>query len=84
MSATRVMTYTDIAHQGGLTGMVKRRFVTYMRRRWPDTEEQKCLDGYALVWAQRFKDGQEYAASDGQGKALLALMESGEVEVTRV
>jgi hypothetical protein len=42
-----------------------------MRTRWGDTEEQKCRDGYAFEWAERFADGYEYEASDISGVQVL-------------
>ena len=66
-------TYEEIADKVGLTGQLKERYLKYMRTRWgnPEDEKIKCQVGYATEWANRFKVGWEYEASDKKGKALL-------------
>ena len=64
-------TYKDVAEEIGLVGITKIRFISYMEARWKDTEEFKCQDGYALEWANRFKNGVEYDCSDSEGKKIL-------------
>jgi len=65
------MTYEEVANIAGLDRETKNRYVEYMRKRWNDTEEQKCRDGYAGQWAQRFKLKYEYQASDPNGQSVL-------------
>ena len=64
-------TYEEVADAVKLTPTQKNRYVTYMRDRWAETEEQKCWDGYALEWANRFKQGIEYMMSDSIGRVTL-------------
>lgn len=68
------MTYFDIGKSCGLNGLTLKVFCYYMYARWRNTEEQKCNDGYAGEWAIRFRDGQEYAMSDCEGRSLLRLV----------
>lgn len=46
-------------------------YVLYMMERWSDTEKQKCYDGYAKEWINRFLNGIAYQMSDGVGRAIL-------------
>ena len=64
-------TYAEVGRLAGLKGRWLDRFVEYMTIRWPDTEKQKCRDGYAFEWAERFADGFDYACSDTKGKQIL-------------
>ena len=64
-------TYEDVAFEAGLGNSCSQRYVKYMRKRWPEDESQKSLDGYAGEWAYRFKGGVEYGASDLHGKQVL-------------
>lgn len=70
-------TYEAIAAAHGLEGRIFNRYIAYMRRRWGDTEDErvKCLVGYAGEWAERFKGGREYAASDFEGQHILKEIE---------
>ena len=72
-------TYEEIAEQGGLSGKTGERFVFYMRHRWAETEEQKCRDGYAMEWCQRFFQGREYECADHIGQRLLHHMANDNV-----
>ena len=65
------MTYRDVAEKVGLDTETTERYVKYMTIRWPDTEEQKCQDGYAYEWAERFAHGIEYGKSDMMGQVVL-------------
>lgn len=71
-------TYEEIAEQGGLRGRQRDRFLFYMKFRFSDHEEQKCRDGYAMEWCQRFFQQREYAASDHIGQRLLDHMDESE------
>lgn len=64
-------TYEEVADFYGLKGKRKELYVRYMRERWPDTEALKVRTGYAHEWAERFKDGVEFLASDSDGKKIL-------------
>lgn len=64
-------TYEAVGEDAGLFGDTFQRFVAYMETRWPDDEEVKCRVGYAREWAERFKAGVEYAASDREGQRVL-------------
>lgn len=68
------MTYEEIADKDGLQGVVKERYIRYMKLRWADTEEEKCAVGYASDWAGRFKFGDEFANSDSFGQEILRKM----------
>lgn len=69
-------TYEEIGKANELEGEVLRRYVAYMRTRWgnPDDERIKCLVGYASEWAERFRVGIKYSASDMIGQAILKKM----------
>ena len=69
-----MLTYEEVAAAARLNKTTAKRFVQYMRARWADTEKQKSGDGYAAEWAERFKDGDEYAASDRVGQSILDQM----------
>lgn len=71
-------TYLGVARQHSLTGITAKRFVSYMRKRWPDDEETKSIVGYAGEWAERFKHKMEYGTSDSTGKAVLKEMDASE------
>ncbi len=47
-------TYREISEHYGLKGITADLYVAYMLKRWANTEEQKCQDGYAQEWAERF------------------------------
>lgn len=64
-------TYEEVANYCGLEEITKQRFIKYMTIRWSDTESQKCQDGYAIEWANRFKDKREFECSDIFGQAIL-------------
>ena len=64
-------TYNDLAREAGLDPYTTGRFVAYMTARWADTEAQKCQDGYALEWLERFRGGIEYESSDSTGRSIL-------------
>jgi len=71
-------TYEEVATVYQMDDIMKSRFITYMKTRWTDTEEQKCSDGYAQEWANRFIQGLEFACSDSTGQAILKAMSKGE------
>ena len=64
-------TYNEVAKTVGLDERTRKRYVNYMTIRWKDTEDQKCKDGYAIEWAERFKNKYEFEASDVFGQAIL-------------
>jgi len=65
-------TYDEVAWKIIPNNHVQRkRYVAYMRARWADTEAEKCEDGYAVEWAERFRLRIEYAMSDREGQHLL-------------
>jgi len=70
------MTYENLAIQNNMPSRMAKRYVIYMIRRWSTTEEQKCTDGYAQEWADRFKSGMEYEYSDGEGQRLLKTIDA--------
>ncbi len=70
-------TYIEVAESQELSASEHYRYVMYMKTRWPDTEEQKCRDGYATEWAIRFKLGREYACSDREGQSILMTIYTG-------
>ena len=65
------MTHEEEADKAKLDKNTKERYVKYMKERWDDSEEVKCLCGYVEEWAYRFKDKIEYQVSDNIGKAIL-------------
>ena len=66
-------TYEEVAQKHDLPLDTAKRFVLYMRKRWGEKEDEslKCMVGYASEWAERFKYGREYFASDSTGQAVL-------------
>lgn len=70
-------TYTDIGIDSGLTGITLARYVSYMKKRWGEQENErvKCLCGYAGEWAIRFSRGMEYNCSDCDGQRILKEMD---------
>ena len=70
-------TYEEVGQSAELNPNTLIRYVTYMRLRWgePKDEEVKCQVGYAQEWANRFKMGMEYQASDMYGKKVLEEMD---------
>jgi len=71
------MTYDDIAQQARLDEETTRRFIEYMRRRWPGLQDEQTLylSGQAWQWAVHFKYGQELAYADFEGHAILKEMD---------
>ena len=65
------MTYREVGIKAGLEGSRLKLFIDYMNKRWADSEEEKCLTGYAMEWAERFKDNVEWGCSDSQGQMVL-------------
>jgi hypothetical protein len=70
-------TYDEIANAAGLSPQTAQRFVRYMRTRWADEEATHCHPhvGYAREWAERFRYGMEYTASDDLGQRVLRQMD---------
>lgn len=64
-------TYKEIAEKAELNEGTQKRYIDYMMARWADSESVKCQVGYAMVWALRFKHGDEYVYSDSIGQAIL-------------
>mgnify|MGYP001582527983 CR=1 FL=1 len=67
-----IQTHDEVAREVGLDAFTTKRFVAYMRARWPKEELLHCQTGYAHEWAHRFKNGIEFAASDSDGQAVLS------------
>ena len=63
--------YEEVAKKAELDEKTTKRYIAYMRKRWPNSENEKCQVGYAGEWALRFKDGIEYTASDSEGQHIL-------------
>jgi len=72
--------YENVADNCGLVGITKERYIKYMTIRWSDTEKQKCQDGYAVEWAERFRMRDEYNCSDDFGKSVLQNIYSIEID----
>lgn len=68
-------TYQEVGVSAGLEGLTLKRFVGYMKERWAPEEDTQCKVGYAMEWAERFKYGDEYRASDLCGQAILRYMD---------
>jgi len=64
-------TYEQVADSVGLSIETKKRYVKYMRFRWLAQEKGHVRYGYAREWAERFKFGREYSASDMSGRIVL-------------
>ena len=64
-------TYLEVSTHLDLDMPTTFKYLMFMRKRWPDSEEQKSKDGYALEWAYRFKTGSEYWCADVEGKKVL-------------
>ncbi len=69
-------TFREVGIKEGLVGKTLERYILYMRTRWKSKEDIQCLTGYAGKWAQRFKRGYEYGASDLEGQAILARIDN--------
>lgn len=70
-------TYETVAQSAGLTPKTRQRYIAYMRHRWPQEEAVHCQVGYAMEWAERFKLGIEYMASDTIGQRFLKTYNAG-------
>jgi hypothetical protein len=57
----------SVGKEVGLEGGRLELFVKYFTTRWPNEFDY----GYCKEWANRFKYGCEYQASDGEGQRLL-------------
>lgn len=71
-------TFKEVGNKAGLDDKTLGRYVVYMETRWLDQETTQCAVGYAGEWAERFKKGIEYGASDTLGQLLLKSMKYGE------
>lgn len=63
--------YSEAAQKARLSPVQTKRYLEYMRTRWPDSEREKCLNGCASEWANCFWFGVEYAHSDCEGERIL-------------
>jgi len=70
-----MITYKEVAEHMKLDGITKVRFIKYMTTRWENEEKLQCETGYATEWAERFKGGCEYSASDYFGQGILNEMD---------
>jgi len=71
MKKQEPLTYKEVGKAVGMKPLMLARYTTYMQYRWKEQERTQCLSGYAQEWAERFKSGMEYSASDGAGRKLL-------------
>ena len=69
--------YEEVAKEMSLESNRAALFIVYMRTRWADEETIHCKVGYAKEWAERFKRGIEYGASDYIGQSLLRELRPG-------
>ena len=69
--------YEEIAVKNDMSSEMKERFIAYMRYRWSDEEKLQCQTGYAQEWAERFLNHDEYGCSDGVGREVLMMIDSG-------
>ena len=65
------ITYYEVAINHSMPEHKAKRFVAYMKSRWPNEEAINCRTGYSDEWADRFTSGYEYEASDLQGQMVL-------------
>ena len=63
--------FDELSEKVGLSEIQRDRYIRYMSKRWPDM----CDWCYAKEWAERFRDGVEYQASDREGQSILALID---------
>lgn len=77
MESKRLRTYEEVANEYRLEGYDGSLFVLYMKKRWPDSEEEKCLYGYASEWAERFKKRTAWVCSDSEGQRILEELAPG-------
>lgn len=68
-------TYLMVGKKNKLDGLQLIRYVNYMASRWHKEEEMNCKTGYADEWAERFRKGIEYEASDLGGQAILKMID---------
>jgi len=73
------LTYREVGISEGLQYNTLERYVQYMTIRWKDNERTNCLCGYAQEWADRFKKGCEYLASDGGGLKVLREIDTQQI-----
>ena len=73
------LSYEKIGREAGLEDARLTLYIKYMNERWADTELEKCYDGYAREWAERFKSKQEYSYSDTEGKRILDRLMMGNI-----
>lgn len=66
-----MQTYKEVGIKAGLRDNQFNLYVDYMNKRWKDSETQKCMDGYAQEWAERFKNNSEWECSDIEGQLVL-------------
>jgi len=59
--------YAAIGAAAGLEGKFLKRYMVYMKERWPNGEDV----GYAYEWAKRFLHGYEWEYSDLEGQQVL-------------
>jgi hypothetical protein len=62
-----IMDYKILADKAGLDRHNTKRYIQFMRRRFPEERDK----GYAYEWAERFKRGVEYNASDYESRQIL-------------
>jgi hypothetical protein len=65
------MNYYKIGVEAGLAKERLAMYINYMRLRGGQNEAWECDTGIAADWAGRFRQGLEWACSDGQGQVLL-------------
>jgi hypothetical protein len=66
-----MITYNDIAEAYIEDRDTRERFCQYFHCRYHDLEKNKCLSGYAKIWAELFNKGIEKSAMDPKGLVLM-------------
>jgi hypothetical protein len=62
-----IMDYKILADKAGLDRHNTKRYIQFMRRRFPEERDK----GYAYEWAERFKRGVEYNVADYESRQIL-------------
>lgn len=70
--AVKPSSYVEVAAEKGLNPGVVRMYVSYMIERFgSEFEPILCQENSAAIWAERFKLGVAYLASDDGGRAVI-------------
>ena len=71
MRSSGLALFDEISEKVGLSEIQRDRYIRYMSKRCPNLSDWV----YAKEWAERFRDGVEYQASDREGQSILALID---------